>query len=105
MEQRFKIKSKKEFKKEMNAEEKNVRLNTFIVGGTALATISCIVLTGNAEIDIARRIGTMLLSFVSSKGLYDSSKNLYESIKRKTKLEDLYYSNFDNDFENRGKSI
>lgn len=103
MEKRFKVKSKKEFINEINEEEKNIRLNTFVVGGTALATITCLTLTGNAEIDVARRVGTLLLSFVSSKGLYDSSKVLYESMKRKTKLEDLFYSEFNEEYENRGK--
>ena len=103
---RYKIKQKKAFEQEIDEEAKRVTLNTIITGSTALATTICALSVANDELDFVQRCAFLLLTTVTSKGLYDSVKLLNESIKRKLKLEKTYFDTYAEEYEEkRGRSL
>lgn len=103
---RYKIKAKKSLEHQIDEESKRVTLNAFIVGATALGTAVFALSVPNANLEISQRIGALLMSMISSKGLYDSVKILNESIKRKTKLEKTYFDTYEEEYEEkRGRSL
>lgn len=106
---RHKIKSRKAFEEEINEEAKRVTNNAFAVGVTGLVSIVCFSSLFNVDLDIAQKIGMLLLGVVDASGLVTSTKALVESISRKAKLENTYdiYYNIDeySNSEKRGRSI
>jgi len=103
---RYKIRARKAFEQEIDEERKRVTMNTFVVGGTVLVTAACALITGNEDLEIAQRMGALLMGVVSSKGVYESAKILSESLKRKVKLEDTYFEKFGQEYEEkRGRSL
>lgn len=103
---RYKIKMRKTFENEIDEERKRVTLNSFMVGASALATIVFALSVTNADLEASQRIGSLLISSISSKGLYDSVKILNNSIKRKTKLENTYFDTYNEEYEEkRGRSL
>jgi len=103
---RYKIRQKRAFKQEIDEERKRVTINTVITGGTVLATTLCALSVLNNELDFVQRCAYLLLSTVTSKGLYDSAKILNESIKRKLKLENTYFDTYKEEYEEkRGRSL
>lgn len=103
---RYKIKQKKAFEQEIDEERKRVTINTVITGGTILATTLCALSALNNELDFVQRCAYLLLSTVTSKGLYDSAKTLNEAVKRKLKLERTYFDTYNEEYEEkRGRSL
>lgn len=103
---RYKIKQKRAFEQEIDEERKRVTSNTFITGSTALATTICALSVANDELDFVQRCAFLLLTLITSKGLYDSTKILNESIKRKLKLENTYFDTYEEEYEEkRGRSL
>ena len=103
---RYKITKRKSLEHEIDEESKRITLNTFAVGATVLATTVFAISTINADLEISQRIGSLLMSLVSTKGLYDSVKILNESIKRKEKLENTYFDTYNEEYEEkRGRSL
>lgn len=103
---RYKIKQKKAFEQEIDEERKRVTINTVITGGTILATTLCALSVLNNELDFVQRCAYLLLSTVTSKGLYDSAKTLNEALKRKLKLERTYFDTYNEEYEEkRGRSL
>lgn len=103
---RYKIKQKKAFEQEIDEERKRVTINTVITGGTILATTLCALSVLNNELDFVQRCAYLLLSTVTSKGLYDSAKTLNEAVKRKLKLERTYFDTYNEEYEEkRGRSL
>lgn len=103
---RYKIKQKKAFEQEIDEERKRVTINTVITGGTILATTLCALSALNNELDFVQRCAYLLLSTVTSKGLYDSAKTLNETVKRKLKLERTYFDTYNEEYEEkRGRSL
>ena len=103
---RYKIKQKKSFEQEIDEERKRVTINTVITGSAVLATTLCVLSAASDELDFVQRCAFLLLSGVTSKGLYDSAKILNESIKRKLKLEDTYFDTYGEEYEEkRGRSL
>lgn len=103
---RYKIKQKKAFEQEIDEERKRVTINTLITGGTILATTLCALSVLNNELDFVQRCAYLLLSTVTSKGLYDSAKTLNEAVKRKLKLERTYFDTYNEEYEEkRGRSL
>lgn len=103
---RYKIKQKKAIEQEIDEERKRVTINTVITGGTILATTLCALSVLNNELDFVQRCAYLLLSTVTSKGLYDSAKTLNEAVKRKLKLERTYFDTYNEEYEEkRGRSL
>ena len=103
---RYKIKSRKSLEHEIDEESKRVTLNTFAVGATVLVTTAFALSVGNDNLEVFQRLGSLLMSVISSKGVYDSAKILNESIKRKTKLENSYFDTYNEEYEEkRGRSL
>ena len=70
-----------------------------------LVLLTVFVLVNN-ELDFVQRCAYLLLSTVTSKGLYDSAKILNESIKRKLKLEKTYFDTYEEEYvEKRGRRL
>lgn len=100
---KYKIKIRQSLEQEIDEERKRVTINTLMVGATVLATTLCAIQTGNQDLEFAQRLGSFLLTTISSKGLYDSVVILDHSVRRKIKLEDSYFDTYGEKYINEEK--